>query len=194
MPQTASLRACSQRSIHALGCSLRLLHSAGAVWREAWLWWTLFSCALDCCALRLSGCCLHTLYPDFVDADWTPRERPSWRIRIRWRSIGRRSSRLVALIFVLLFCSCSCHVSFLDSQHLSDGLHVFTSASSSHPWSMIASYKACCSSLATFLLQFSFQRYLSPSYYSHSLPSSQLSTTQTTYTPPLYPPPRTCPH
>lgn len=175
--------------------------SVSAAWREAWFGCGgPFSRALQTFA-TVSGCCLHsrstTTYLVF-NADWTPRERPSWRTRIRWRSTGRRSSRLVDFTFVLLcYCCCSRDVSLWDAQHLSGGFHVSTSASSGRPYSMIASYKSFCSLLATFLLQVSCQRKISPSersYSSHPLPFLYCPTSTPHILPPLNPPPQTCHH
>ena len=171
--------------------------SVGAAWREAWFGCGgPFSRALQTFA-TVSGRCLHsrstTTYLVF-NADWTPRERPSWRTRIRWRSTGRRSSRLVDFTFVLLcYCCCSRDVSLWDAQHLSGGFHVSTSASSSRPYNMIASYKSFCSLLATFLLRFSFQRnclqHTAPTRPTLS-PIPLLSNIYTTYTPSSQPTPR----
>jgi hypothetical protein len=96
------------------------------------LWWTLSRALPLLCFATVSGRCLHPppRPTSIFDADWTPRERPSWRIRIRWRSTGRRSSRLVAFTLVLLCCCYSHAISFLDLQHLPG---VSTSASSSRP-------------------------------------------------------------
>lgn len=171
--------------------------SVGAAWREAWFGCGgPFSRALHLrCERPLSS---FTLYHDIVNADWTPRERPSWRTRIRWQSTGRRSSRLVDPTFVLFCYYRSRDVSVLDAQHLSGGFHVSTSASSSRPYNMIASYKSFCSLLATFLLQFSFQRnclqHTAPTRPTLS-PIPLLSNIYTTYTPSSRPnPQQTCPH
>ena len=194
MPQTASLRAATFPP--CAGVCASTITSVGAAWREAWFGCGgPFSRALHLrCERPLSS---FTLYHDIFNADWTPRERPSWRTRIRWQSTGRRSSRLVDPTFVLFCYYRSRDVSVLDAQHLSGGFHVSTSASSSRPYNMIASYKSFCSLLATFLLQVSCQRKISPSersYSSHPLPFLYCPTSTPHILPPLNPPPQTCHH